>query len=79
MTSIPETYDEGFHDGGYREMPGTQTDAYETNANAPRPGLSRMPDGTMYTDPVEMGRSSTPRVIQNLRSLQGGGDVSVNF
>lgn len=78
MTAIPETYPEGFHDG-YREVSGVQTETYETSANLPRPGVSRMPDGTIYTAPVEMGRSNTPRVVQNLQSLQRGGGVSVNF
>ncbi len=64
MRVIPEAYDEGFINN-YREMPAVQTDAYETNANLPRPGISRMPDGRVYTEPVEMGRSDTPRVIQN--------------
>ena len=65
MTAIPEAYGEGFLNG-YREMSGVQTDVYETNANLPRPGISRMPDGRIYTEPVEMGRSDTPRVIRNL-------------
>ena len=39
----------------YREMPGSQTNIYETNANLPRPGISRLPDGRLYTEPVELG------------------------
>jgi hypothetical protein len=78
MTTIPATYTEGFHDG-YREVPSMQADVYETNANPPRPGVSRMPDGRIYTAPVEMGTSNTPRVVQNLQGLQRGGGVSVNF
>ena len=79
MTAIPEAYGEGFLNG-YREMSGVQADVYETDANPPRPGVSRMPDGRLYTAPVEMGRSNTTRVAQNPETLQrGGGDVSVNF
>ena len=79
MTTIPGTYTEGPHDG-YREVSGVQTEVYEASASPPRPGVSLMPDGRVYTEPVEMGRSNTTRVTQNLQSLQrGGGDVSVNF
>jgi hypothetical protein len=79
MAAMPGVYTEGFHDG-YREVSGVQTEVYETNANLPRPGISRMPDGRTYTEPVEMGRSNTPRVVQDLRSMQrGSGGVSVNF
>jgi hypothetical protein len=60
--AMPEAYDEGFLNG-YRVMPVVQTNVYEANTNLPRPGISRMPDGTVYTDPVEIGQSNTPRVI----------------
>jgi hypothetical protein len=40
----------------YREMPGSQTNVYETNANLPRPGISKMPDGRVYIEPVEIGQ-----------------------
>jgi hypothetical protein len=63
MTAMPETYDEGFIDG-YREVDGVETGVYETSANLPRPGISRMPDGRIYTEPVEIGggQSEAPRV-----------------
>ena len=70
MTSIPEQYNHNYH-----ELSGVQTDAYETSAQLPRPGVSRMPDGRTYAAPVEMGRSSSGTVLQGNR----GGDVSVNF
>jgi hypothetical protein len=62
MTVTPEAYDEGFLNG-YREMSGVQTDVYETNANLPRPGISRMPDGRVYREPVELGQIDTPQFI----------------
>jgi hypothetical protein len=42
-------------DEGHRELLGSQTNVYETNADLPRPGVSRMPDGRIYTEPVELG------------------------
>jgi hypothetical protein len=45
----------------YSEMPGSQANVYEADANLPRPGISRMPDGRVYAEPVEIGQSDAPR------------------
>ena len=58
QTSLPSSSPQAAteaSDDGYREMSGSQI--YEANATSPRPGVSRMPDGRVYTEPVELGVS----------------------
>ena len=56
----PQQQQQFYSVGGMGELVATQVDPIETESRLPRVGISRMPDGSMYEYPAEMGVRTPP-------------------